>query len=201
MKARATAPSILFLDELDSLAGKRSEKDGSGPQTRLLASLLNEMDGVGVSANIYDSDHDENCRERSENRSSHDEQVKMTEKSSKNISCAIAGNSEEESGDKNEEQKQRLSKLQNVKDLILVAATNRPGAIDEALLRPGRIDRIIYVPPPDQDARMEILRVHARVSPISDDVDLTGIAENTEMFSGADLENLCREVRHSLNKS
>ncbi|XP_031553473.1 spermatogenesis-associated protein 5-like protein 1 isoform X2 [Actinia tenebrosa] len=183
LKARATAPSILFLDELDSLAGKRSEKDSSGPQTRLLASLLNEMDGVGVSANIYGSDHDRNSKQTSENKISQDGEGK----------CDT--DLKEDSGeDTNDGRKQRLSKLQNVKDLILVAATNRPGAIDEALLRPGRIDRIIYVPPPNQDARLEILKVLTRASPVSDDVSLKNIAENTEMFSGADLENLLREA-------
>ena len=52
----------------------------------------------------------------------------------------------------------------------------------------------IYVPPPDVEARLQILRVHTRASPFSDDVDLEEIALNTELFSGADLENLCREV-------
>ena len=81
-----------------------------------------------------------------------------------------------------------------MKDVLIVAATNRPDAIDEALLRPGRIDRIIYVPPPDVQARLQILRVHTRASPLAEDVDLEEFALNTELFSGADLENLCREV-------
>ena len=82
-----------------------------------------------------------------------------------------------------------------MKDVLVVAATNRPDAIDEALLRPGRIDRIIYVPPPDVEARLQILRVHTRSSPLAEDVDLEEFALKTELFSGADLENLCREVR------
>ena len=54
-KARATAPSVLFLDELDALVGKRSETNGTGVEARLLSTLLNEMDGVGTLANIYQS--------------------------------------------------------------------------------------------------------------------------------------------------
>ena len=159
------------------------------------------MDGVGVSANIYDSDHDRNDRASHENDlSSHMVDMEETSEGSRDNNLTSKADDSKgliENGVSNEEQKQRLSKLQNVKDLILVAATNRPGAIDEALLRPGRIDRIIYVPPPDQDARMEILEVHTRASPVSDDVDLRRIAEKTERFSGADLENLCREVSRS----
>jgi len=80
---------------------------------------------------------------------------------------------------------------------LTVTATNRPDAIDEALLRPGRIDRIIYVPPPDVDARLKILGAHTRASPLAEDVDLEEIALTTELFSGADLENLCKEVGNS----
>lgn len=129
---------------------------------------MNEIDGVGVSANIYET-------------TTNTEIPQKTLESSEN---SISSTSIE----------QRLSKLQNVKDLILVAATNRPNAIDEALLRPGRIDRMVYVPPPDRDTRLEILKVHTHSSPVSKDVDLNLIADKTDMFSGADLENLCREV-------
>jgi len=59
-----------------------------------------------------------------------------------------------------------------VEAILFVAATNRPDAIDEALLRPGRIDHIICVPPPDVEARLQILRVHTRASPLAEDVDL-----------------------------
>ena len=64
-------------------------------------------------------------------------------------------------------------------------------------MRPGRIDCIIYVPPPDVKARLKILGAHTRASPLVEDVDLEEIALTTELFSGADLENLCREVRNS----
>ena len=80
---------------------------------------------------------------------------------------------------------QRLKVISSltVKDVLIVAATNRPDSIDEAFLRPGLIDRIIYVAPPDVEARLQILRVHTRASPLADDVYLEEIALNTELFS------------------
>ncbi|MCD6563241.1 MAG: AAA family ATPase, partial [Thermoproteales archaeon] len=73
-------------------------------------------------------------------------------------------------------------------------ATNRPDIIDPALLRPGRFDRIIYVPPPDLRARVEILKVHTRGMPLAEDVNLEEIARKTEGYTGADLEVLVREA-------
>ncbi|KAJ9596942.1 hypothetical protein L9F63_012067 [Diploptera punctata] len=85
--------------------------------------------------------------------------------------------------------------------VIVVAATNRPDLLDDALLRPGRFDKLIYVPPPDCAARLDILRILTAKMPISDCVDLNAIANSTDLFSGADLENLCREAAlHALNK-
>jgi cell division protease FtsH len=78
--------------------------------------------------------------------------------------------------------------------VILVAATNRPDVLDPALLRPGRFDRRIVVPRPDVKGREEILRVHTRKVPISDDVELSVIARGTPGFSGADLANLVNEA-------
>src|SRR3954471_24287179 len=78
--------------------------------------------------------------------------------------------------------------------VILIAATNRPDVLDPALLRPGRFDRRIVVPRPDIKGREEILRVHTRRVPISDDVDLSLIARGTPGFSGADLANLVNEA-------
>ncbi len=78
--------------------------------------------------------------------------------------------------------------------VILVAATNRPDVLDPALLRPGRFDRRIIVPRPDVRGRVGILRVHAKRTPLSDDVDLDVIARGTPGFSGADLENLVNEA-------
>ncbi|HEX5423229.1 MAG TPA: ATP-dependent zinc metalloprotease FtsH, partial [Candidatus Acidoferrales bacterium] len=77
--------------------------------------------------------------------------------------------------------------------VILIAATNRPDVLDPALLRPGRFDRRVVVPRPDVKGREEILRVHTRKVPISDDVDLSIIARGTPGFSGADLANLVNE--------
>lgn len=188
-KARATAPSVLFLDELDAIVGKRSGTSSTGVEARLLSTLLNEMDGVGTLANIYQSE--ESNPEPSvhgKDRDSCNEQLMRSD-------CGSGHFETEQISLK----KQRLKIISSatVKDVLIVAATNRPDAIDEALLRPGRIDRIIYVPPPDVEARLQILRVHTRASPLADDVNLEEYALNTELFSGADLENLCREVRHS----
>ncbi len=87
-----------------------------------------------------------------------------------------------------------ISGLEDLKDVVVIAATNRPDIIDPALLRPGRFDKIIYVPAPDKHARLKILEVHTRKMPLAEDVDLERIAELTEGYSGADLEALCREA-------
>ncbi len=79
-------------------------------------------------------------------------------------------------------------------NVIVIAATNRPDILDPALLRPGRLDKIIYVPPPDKKARLEILRIHTRKMPLADDVDLELLAIKTEGYSGADLAALVREA-------
>jgi len=78
--------------------------------------------------------------------------------------------------------------------VILMAATNRPDVLDSALLRPGRFDRRVMVPPPDLRGRLGILQVHARRTPLEDGVDLERIARGTAGFSGADLENLINEA-------
>ncbi|MEM3610278.1 MAG: AAA family ATPase, partial [Candidatus Anstonellales archaeon] len=75
-----------------------------------------------------------------------------------------------------------------------LAATNRPDILDPALLRPGRFDRIIYIPPPDYEARKAILQIHTRNMPLADDVDLEEIAKITEGYSGSDLEAVVREA-------
>ncbi|KAH7569980.1 hypothetical protein JRO89_XS05G0027600 [Xanthoceras sorbifolium] len=84
--------------------------------------------------------------------------------------------------------------LEQAKGILVLAATNRPHAIDAALMRPGRFDLVLYVPPPDLEARYEILRVHTRNMKVGDDIDLRRIAEDTELFTGAELEGLCREA-------
>jgi transitional endoplasmic reticulum ATPase len=84
-----------------------------------------------------------------------------------------------------------LEKLENV---VVIGATNRPDLIDPALLRPGRFDRLVYVPPPDEKARLEILKIHTRKMPLAKDVDLEQLAKETEHYSGSDLAALCREA-------
>ncbi|XP_042377914.1 cell division control protein 48 homolog B-like [Zingiber officinale] len=132
-KARLAAPSIIFFDEVDSIAPKRGHGENSGSNVnvgeRLLTTLLTEMDGL-----------------------------------------------EEATG------------------IVVLAATNRPDAIDAALLRPGRFDSVLYVPPPDAEGRHEILRIHTKQMKLGEDVDLQKIAECTDLFTGADLEGLCREA-------
>lgn len=78
--------------------------------------------------------------------------------------------------------------------VILIAATNRPDVLDPALLRPGRFDRRVVVPPPDVRGRKLILEIHSRRTPLGNDVDLEAIARGTPGFSGADLENLVNEA-------
>ncbi|XP_064968351.1 cell division control protein 48 homolog B-like isoform X1 [Musa acuminata AAA Group] len=78
--------------------------------------------------------------------------------------------------------------------IIVLAATNRPHALDAALMRPGRFDLVLYVPPPDAEGRHEILRIHTRHMKLGKDVDLREVAESTDHFTGADLEGLCREA-------
>ena len=187
-KARATAPSILFLDELDAIVGKRSGTSSTGVEARLLSTLLNEMDGIGVLANIYQAEEGKsNFSLQTKDSDSFSEQLMRTE-----LGSVEYGNVEIS----HKTRRLNIISSSTVKDVLVVAATNRPDAIDEALLRPGRIDRIIYVPPPDVEARLQILRVHTRSSPLAEDVDLEEFALKTELFSGADLENLCREVRY-----
>jgi transitional endoplasmic reticulum ATPase len=92
---------------------------------------------------------------------------------------------------------QLLAEMDGVKALenvVVIAATNRPDLVDPALLRPGRFDRIIYVPPPDFRARLEILLIHTKATPLAKDVDLEELARRTEGYSGADLELLVREA-------
>ncbi|MCD6409935.1 MAG: CDC48 family AAA ATPase [Candidatus Verstraetearchaeota archaeon] len=84
--------------------------------------------------------------------------------------------------------------LINLDNVVVIGATNRPDMIDPALLRPGRFDRLIYVPEPDFKARLEILKVHTRNMPLDIDVDLERIARITEGYSGADLEAVVREA-------
>ena len=127
-EAAKNAPSIVFIDEIDSIAPKRGQVTGEA-EKRLVAQLLTLMDGLEARAN-----------------------------------------------------------------LVVIAATNRPEAIDEALRRPGRFDREIVVGVPDERGRREILGIHARGMPLGDRVDLDELARTTYGFVGADLAALAREA-------
>ena len=129
-RARQVAPTVIFIDELDSLVPARGGGLGEPQVTeRVVNTILAEMDG--------------------------------------------------------------LEELQSV---VVIGATNRPTLIDPALLRPGRFDELIYVPVPDQAGRKRILSIHTGKMPLADDVDLDVLAEGTERFTGADLEDLVRRA-------
>ncbi|WP_058366915.1 CDC48 family AAA ATPase, partial [Haloparvum sedimenti] len=129
-KARENAPTVVFFDEIDSIATERGRNQSdSGVSERVVSQLLTELDG-----------------------------------------------------------------LESLEDVVVIATTNRPDLIDSALLRPGRLDRHVHVPVPDEDARRKILDVHTRHKPLADDVDLDEIARRTENFVGADIEALAREA-------
>ena len=84
--------------------------------------------------------------------------------------------------------------LEELHNITVIAATNRPDIIDPALLRPGRIDRLIYVMPPDRDSRLEIFKVHTTKIPLDVDVDLETLADDTNDFTGADIASVCNEA-------
>ncbi len=130
-QAKKSAPSLVFIDEIDAVGRQRGAGLGGGHDEReqTLNQLLVEMDGFGANEGI-----------------------------------------------------------------IMIAATNRPDILDPALLRPGRFDRQIVVGAPDVKGREEILKVHTKKKPLSEDVELKVLAKRTPGFSGADLENLANEA-------
>jgi AAA family ATPase len=87
-----------------------------------------------------------------------------------------------------------LDGIEPLKQVLVVAATNRPDLIDHALMRPGRFDRVLYVAPPDEKARLSILKIHTRKMPLDEEMDLQVLAKKTKRFSGAELYALCREA-------
>ena len=122
-RGRTAAPSIIFFDELDSVASRRGRGFGDGDASeRVISQLLTEMDG-----------------------------------------------------------------MQDIHGVVVLAATNRVDMIDAALLRPGRFDKIVFVPKPDVKTRQKILEIHTKDKPIGGDIDLMRIAEIMEGFSGADV--------------
>ena len=84
--------------------------------------------------------------------------------------------------------------MQSLKGVVVLGATNRPDILDPALLRPGRFDRVLYVPPPDKNARLAIFKIHTREMPLDQDVDLEQLAALTEGYTGADIEAVVREA-------
>jgi len=128
-RARESAPSIVFLDEVDALAPVRGQSTDGGTTDRVVAALLTELDGV-----------------------------------------------------------------ESLRDVVVIGATNRPDLIDPALLRPGRLERLVYAPPPDAEARGLILRAAAKGVPFEAGVDLASFGERTEGFSAADCTALVREA-------
>ena len=122
-KARAAAPCVIFFDEVDAIAPRRSSGEGDGQVTeRVVSQLLTEMDG-----------------------------------------------------------------LEELKGVVVLGATNRPDIIDEALLRPGRFDLVLSIPPPDKAGRVEILKIHTKKKPLGKDVDIARLAEMTDGMTGAEL--------------
>ena len=88
-----------------------------------------------------------------------------------------------------------------LQDIVVVAATNRPDMVDSAILRPGRFDRLIYVPEPDEKSRLQIFEIYTKEMPLAKDVDLKKLALITKYHSGADIESLCREAAmHTLRR-
>jgi transitional endoplasmic reticulum ATPase len=84
--------------------------------------------------------------------------------------------------------------LEELKEVVVIAATNRPDMVDSALLRPGRFDKLILIPAPDLETRKKILEVHTKRVPIAKDIDLDKLAKATESYSGADIEAMVREA-------
>jgi transitional endoplasmic reticulum ATPase len=80
--------------------------------------------------------------------------------------------------------------LEELRNVVIIAATNRPDIIDSALLRPGRFDRLLFVPPPDLEARKQIFKIHTRKTPLADDVNLDDLARKTDGYTGADIASL-----------
>ena len=84
--------------------------------------------------------------------------------------------------------------LESLRDVVVIAATNRPNLLDPAILRPGRFDRLVYMGSPDRKGRIKIFRIHTKDTPLADDVDLETLADITEGYVGADIESVCREA-------
>ncbi len=87
-----------------------------------------------------------------------------------------------------------LDGLEELRGVVVIGATNRPDIMDPALLRPGRFDRLVYIPPPDKEARVEIFKLHTKKKPLAEDVNFEELAEATEGYTGADIAAVCNEA-------
>lgn len=141
-KARLGSPSIIFIDEIDALVGRRGDKE-QNVHERVLSTLLTEMDGVGIHLDAHTHP-------------------------SQDVAYNVG--------------------------IVVIAATNRPDKVDSALLRPGRFDRLLYIGPPSVQDRLEILHTLTSKMPLDEDVDLNSVAQMTDLYSGADLTQLCKEA-------
>jgi transitional endoplasmic reticulum ATPase len=90
---------------------------------------------------------------------------------------------------------QEFDRIKEAEGIVIVAATNRPDVLDPALLRAGRFDKLIFVPPPDAENRMKIFELNLEKAPISSDVEFKRLGEMAEGYTGADIANLCRQVK------
>ena len=89
-----------------------------------------------------------------------------------------------------------------LEDIVVIAATNRPDIVDPAVLRPGRFDRLIYVPEPDEKSKLQIFKLYTKNMPLAKDVGLPQLAALAKSYSGADIEALCREAAmHALRRN
>ena len=84
--------------------------------------------------------------------------------------------------------------LEDLNDVLIIAATNRPDMLDPALLRPGRLDKILLVNAPEEQGRLQVLRIHTKNMPLAKDVNLDGLAKTTMGYTGADIEAVVREA-------
>jgi transitional endoplasmic reticulum ATPase len=83
-----------------------------------------------------------------------------------------------------------LDGLEILTNVIVIAATNRPDIIDPALLRPGRFDRLLYIPPPDRESRIQILKIHTKKTPLANDINIERLADDMNGYTGADIASV-----------